>query len=120
MRLITMVAHSSGPSPARHLVHDGKDMVIVLGLALFAAASAGTWLWGEAAGLLTHSRLPHVPISQSLSTALRLPGHLRNPREAWPPDVASLLPGPTAFYAAGAVLLVVGAVMVLAGARTWA
>jgi hypothetical protein len=41
-----MGVHNGGPSPARHLVHDGKDMVIVLGLALTAVAGTGTWLWG--------------------------------------------------------------------------
>jgi type IV secretion system protein VirD4 len=115
-----MAAHSDGPSPARHLVHDGKDMVILLGLGLFTVAGIGTWLWGEAAGLLTHGALPRVPVSQSLSIALRLPGHLRDPRAAWPPESAALLPGSTAFYCAGAILLGVGAVLAVAGARTWA
>jgi hypothetical protein len=29
-----MTVRSAGPSPARYLVHDGKDMVMMLGLAL--------------------------------------------------------------------------------------
>lgn len=114
-----MPRNSDGPSPARHLVHDGKDMVIMLGLALVAAAGIGTWLWGEAGGLLTRGALPRVPVSQSLSIALRLPGHLGNPREAWPPAAAKLLPGSTAFYCAGAVLLAAVCALLLAGARVW-
>ena len=115
-----MAAHFAGPSPARHLVHDGKDMVIMLGLALLVAAGVGAWLWGEAAGLLTHGAPPHVAVSQSLSIALRLPRHLRDPRAAWPTDAAALLPGPTAFYCAGALLIGVSAMLILAGARVWA
>lgn len=115
-----MTAHSSGPSPARHLVHDAKDMVIMLGLALLGAAAVGTWLWGEAAGLLARGALPRVPLSQSLTIALRLHGHLRDPRTAWPPDAAALLPGSTAFYCAGAVLLVIAAGLLMAGVRVWA
>lgn len=115
-----MAAHSSGPSPARHLVHDGKDMVIVLGLALLATAAIGAWIWGQAAALITHGVLMRVPISQSLSIALRLPGHLRDPRAAWPTHAAALLPGSTGFYGAGAVLLVVLCGLLLAGARAWA
>jgi hypothetical protein len=114
-----MAVRSDGPSPARHLVHDGKDMVIMLGLALLTVAGIGTWLWGESAALLTRGALPRVPVSQSLSIALRLPGHLRDPREAWPTNAAALLPDSTAFYCAGAVLLVIGCVLVLAGARVW-
>ena len=114
-----MAAHSSGPPPARHLIHDGKDMVIMLGLALLGTAGIGTWIWGEAAALLTRGTLPRVPISQSLSIALRLPGHLRDPREAWPTAAAALLPGSTAFYGAAAILIVIGAALVLTGARVW-
>jgi type IV secretory pathway TraG/TraD family ATPase VirD4 len=115
-----MAAHPDGPSPARHLVHDGKDMVIMLGLGMFTMAAIGTWLWGETAGLLTHGALPRVPVSQSLSIALRLPGHFRDPRAAWPSQAAVLLPGSAGFYCAGVVLLVVGAVLILVGARVWA
>jgi type IV secretion system protein VirD4 len=114
-----MAAHSDGPSPARHLVHDGKDMLITLGLGLFTLAGIGTWLWGEAAGLLTRGALPRVPVSQSLSLALRLHAHLRDPRAAWPPDSAALLPGPATFYLAGALLLTIGTGLVLATARVW-
>jgi len=114
-----MAGHLDGPSPARHLVHDGKDMVIMLGLALFAVAGIGTWLWGELAGLLSHGALPRVAVSQSLSIALRLPGYLRDPRDAWPPAAAASLPSSTMFYGAGALLLVLGAGFFVGAARVW-
>ena len=114
-----MAAHSDGPSLARHLVHDGKDMVIMLGLALFATAGVGTWLWGEAAGLLTHGALPRVAVTQSITIALNLPGHLGDPREAWPSATASSLPGAPLFYLAGVLLLVLGAGSVVGAARVW-
>ena len=104
-----MAAHSDGPSPARHLVHDGKDMVIMLGVTLFAVAGVGTWLWGEAAGLLARGGFPRVAMTQSITIALHLPGHLGDPRGAWPLAAASSLPGAPVFYLAGVLLLVLGA-----------
>lgn len=114
-----MPSHSDGPSPARYLVHDGKDLAIALTLGLLAMASIGTWLWGEAAGLLARGTAPRVPLSQSLSIAFRLPRHLRDPRGAWPSNAATLLPGSALFYCAAAALVLVGAGLFLLGARLW-
>jgi type IV secretion system protein VirD4 len=114
-----MAAQSDGPSPARHLIHDGKDMVIVLGLALLATAGVSTWLWGETAGLLAHGTPPHVAVTQSITVALHLPGHLGDPREAWPQAAVSLLPGAPLFYLAGVLLLVLGSGLVFGAARVW-
>ena len=114
-----MAAHSDGPSPARHLVHDGKDMVIMLGVTLFAVAGVGTWLWGEAAGLLARGALPRVAMTQSITIALHLPGHLGDPRGAWPLATASSLPGAPLFYLAGVLLLILGAGLVLGAVRVW-
>jgi type IV secretory pathway TraG/TraD family ATPase VirD4 len=114
-----MAAHSDGPSPARHLVHDGKDMVIMLGVTLFAVAGVGTWLWGEAAGLLARGGLPRVAMTQSITIALHLPGHLGDPRGAWPLAAASSLPGAPLFYLAGVLLLILGAGLVFGAVRVW-
>jgi type IV secretion system protein VirD4 len=114
-----MAVRSDGPSPARHLVHDGKDMAIMLGLALFATAGIGTWLWGETAGLLACGTLPRVAVTQSITVALHLPGHLGDPREAWPQAAVSLLPGAPLFYLAGVLLLVLGSGLVVGAARVW-
>lgn len=114
-----MTMLSDRPSPARHLVHDGKDMIIAVGLGLFLLAGTGTWLWGQCAGLLAHGALPRIGVSQSVSIALRLPRHLRDPREAWPPSLIGALPGPAVFYAAALLLLIVAAGALLIGARVW-
>jgi type IV secretion system protein VirD4 len=114
-----MSAHTDGPSPARHLVHDGKDMIIAIGLGLFVVAGAGTWLWGEIAGLLAHGTLPPVGISQCVSIALRLPAHVHDPRGAWPPTSVGFLPGPALFYSAGVLLLVIMAGAFVGAACVW-
>ena len=114
-----MAAHSAGPTPARHLVHDGKDMVIMLGLGLLATAGIGTWTWGETAGVLAHGALPRVSIAQAVSIAVRLPRHLGDPRAAWPRTVVGRLPGPALFYLAGLLPLTISALLVFAGARAW-
>lgn len=114
-----MSTHSSSPSPARHLIHDGKDMVIAVGVATLAVAGIGTWLWGEAAGLLASGQLPHVPASQSLSIALRLPRHLRDPRAAWPANTAAQLPSSTLFYSSSILVLAAGLGFLLVGVRLW-
>jgi type IV secretory pathway TraG/TraD family ATPase VirD4 len=114
-----MAARTDSPPLARHLIHDGKDMVITIGLALSALAGIGTWLWGELAGLLAHGALPRVAVSQSLSIALRLPGHLRDPRAAWPPEVAVSLPTSPLFYGTAGLLLVFVAGLFVAASRVW-
>ncbi|MEZ0109298.1 type IV secretion system protein VirD4 [Catenulispora sp. EB89] len=114
-----MATPSAGPSPARHLVHDGKDFVIMLAVGLCVVAGVGTWLWGEAAGLLAHGVAPHVPPARSLSIVLHLAEHLRDPRTAWPADAAAILPGPVLFYCAGLLLLAAGAGLTVVGARVW-
>jgi hypothetical protein len=60
-----------------------------------------------------------VPISQSLQIAMHLAGHLRDPRAAWPPDAAPLLPGCTVFYCAAALLLAGTATALLTATRLW-
>lgn len=91
----------------------------MLAVGLFMVAGVGTWLWGEAAGLLAHGVFPHVALSRSLSIVLRLPGHLSDPRMAWPADAAAVLPGPVSFYCAGCVLLAVGVGLTIVGLRMW-
>ncbi|MBS2546914.1 type IV secretory system conjugative DNA transfer family protein [Catenulispora sp. NL8] len=114
-----MGSRSDGPSPARHLVHDGKDLVLMIAVGVLMIAGFGTWMWGEAAGLLAQGGLPHVSPSGSLSIVLRLPGHLSDPRSAWPTDVAAVLPGPAWFYGAGCLLLVASAGLTVVGLRLW-
>ncbi|MBR7827557.1 TraM recognition domain-containing protein [Actinospica sp. MGRD01-02] len=114
-----MASRSDGPSLARHLVHDGKDMVLAVGLGLLTVAGIGAWFWGEAAGLLAYGTLPQVSISQSTAIALRVARHLSDPRAAWPGTVAPSLPGPVMFYTAGLLLLLVIAGVAFTASRVW-
>src|SRR3954465_933896 len=114
-----MAMRSDGPSPARHLIHDGKDLVMMLAVGLFLVAGVGTWFWGEAAGLLAHGVLPHVALSQSLSIVTHLPGCLKDPRLAWPAETAIALPGPVLFYCAGSLLSSVCVGLTVVGTRIW-
>ncbi|HTJ66704.1 MAG TPA: TraM recognition domain-containing protein [Actinospica sp.] len=114
-----MVSRSEGPSLTRHLVHDGKDMILALSLGLLLFVAIGTWLWGAVAGLLAHAAMPQVSLSQSIAIALQLPRHLTNPRSAWPAAAAAQLPGPTLFYAAGLLVLLLFAASAVAAARIW-
>lgn len=114
-----MAAHSDAPSLIRHVVHDGKDMLVVLGLALFTGAGIGSWLWGALAGWLTHGRVPHLTVSQSASIIVRVPEHLSDPRAAWPEAVRSGLPGPLPFYGSGLLLLAVLSGCVWVGCRLY-
>jgi len=115
-----MTARSAVPSPGRHLVHDGKDLVLMLGVGFFVVTGVGTWAWGEVAGLLAHGGLPGVSLSRSLPIAMQLPRHLSDPRAAWPVDVAAVLPGPASFYCTGGLLLIACAGLTFVGLRTWA
>ena len=110
---------SATPVPARHLVHDGKDLLIALTVGTLAAAGLGIWAWGEAAGLLARAALPNVPVSQGVSIAVRLVRHLADPRAAWPPAAAGHLPGPLLFYTAGLLLLAIAAAFGLFVGRVW-
>jgi type IV secretion system protein VirD4 len=60
-----------------------------------------------------------TPISegQLLETALRLPSHLGDPRQAWPRGVRQALPGPASFYGVALLLVALGAGLVLAARR---
>ncbi|MBS2967078.1 type IV secretory system conjugative DNA transfer family protein, partial [Actinocrinis puniceicyclus] len=115
-----MAAHANGPSPARHLVHDGKDMLLAAALGLFLLAGVGTWLWGATAALIAHGTVPRIPFSQSVLIALRLSGRVRDPRTAWPAAVRADLPGPLPFYASGLLLLALVCVVCWFGLRLWA
>ena len=95
---------AGGRTVARPGVLDspGEYLLVTL-LVLLAAAMTGTWATGQLAGLLFRQSWPHAGISQSLSIVLRLPGHLGDPRMAWPAQARGSLPG-LAGFAVAAVL----------------
>jgi len=79
----------------------------VLALGLLA------WGIGQVAGLLAHGAWPRVPASEAFGIATRLPGHLGDPRLAWPVPGRDQLAGPVTFYGLASGLL---ALLVTAGA----
>jgi type IV secretion system protein VirD4 len=87
--------------------------------AVVAGAALVTWATGEVAGRLWRGRWPAVDASDVAAIMARLPSCLADPRRAWPPAVAVMLPGPIGLYGlavvvaatlAGAGLLVIGGV----------
>jgi type IV secretory pathway TraG/TraD family ATPase VirD4 len=98
---------------------NASDIVLLTSVLVVTVLGAGTWLTGELAALLFDGRWPRVSFASAVSAALRLPGHLGDPRQAWPAAEQGDLPGPVGF--AVAVVLVLGmfaAVTVLA-VRIW-
>jgi type IV secretion system protein VirD4 len=92
---------------ARSGIADGVTDMILIGLLVTAVAVAlATWLAGQLAGLLFLGRWPPANLADGLEAALRLPGHLADPRQAWPASVRGSLPaGAVRFAVAGLLSL---------------
>ena len=104
---------------ARLGIADTPSDAVLVGLLLIAVtAGLGTWLAGQLAALLFMGRWPAVSFTAGLATAFRLPGHLADPRLAWPVLAQPDLPGPAGFAVGGLLSLVVtGAVAFILGRR---
>jgi type IV secretion system protein VirD4 len=85
-------------------VSDTERQLYVAVAAAVAALLSLIWLTGALAGLLFGSGWTAIGASDLGATALRLPSHLAQPRDAWPPEVHSALPGTVGFYLSGALL----------------
>lgn len=99
-----------GDSPA--------DIILVATTAVAALAGTGTWLTGQLAAVLFLGRWPAVTFPDALQAAVRVPGHLADPRQAWPAAVRPDLPGMPGF-AIAAVLAFGGLAFVAAAAVRW-
>jgi len=87
-------------------------------VAVTVAAVIMTWSWltGQLATLLFDGRWAPVSVWQALGAAWQLPGHLNDPRQAWPASVRPQLPGPFGFVVAGSLsAAVTGAITVTLG-----
>lgn len=89
------------------MLQDTSDIVLIMVIGLIVVAAIGTWLTGQVAALLSHGAWPPVSIGQALAVAPRLPGHLGDPRQAWPASVRQELPGLPGFLVAGVTTLVI-------------
>ena len=97
------------PRPSPPLLPTGPDDLLLYAVAAFAAlvtaTALGVWAAGQLAGLLTTGHWPPVAPGQAVGILLALPGHLADPRAAWPTAAQHELPGPFAFYGVACVLL---------------
>lgn len=96
-----------------------SDVVLLGSLGIIAVIGAGTWLTGQLAGLLFDQRWPPVSFPAAVGTALELPRHLGDPREAWPASARPDLPGVAGFIVAGLLALGVLTAVGVFGVRAW-
>ncbi len=65
---------------------------------LVAVMLLAIWLTGAISAGLFGLGWSTISTSELAATAIRLPSHLGNPKEAWPPGARASLPGPIGFY----------------------
>ncbi|HET9072095.1 MAG TPA: type IV secretory system conjugative DNA transfer family protein [Acidimicrobiales bacterium] len=107
-----------GRAPGAPRAGAGRGERLALGvLATVAAVAALAWLGGQLAGLLASGRWPATPPTVGLRVLLRLPAHVRRPRQAWPAPFRSAVPGGPALAAGAAVAALGGLLAVAAGVR---
>jgi hypothetical protein len=103
----------SGPA----LTGDLADAIMLAAVTVAAVVTTGSWLTGQLAALLFHGAWPPVSIGQALGAAWLLPGHLGDPRQAWPASARPDLPGPFGFLVAGILSWVITAAVAVAAGR---
>jgi len=74
-------------------------------LGTLVGVGAVVWLTGELSGRLFSGAWPHTHTSDIGSIVLGYRHHLLDPAQAWPTGARRLLPGPAAFYATMATLV---------------
>jgi type IV secretion system protein VirD4 len=87
---------------SRTSISDGVLIALIASVLLLAGV---VWLWGGIAGLAFGNGWPRIGGAGLAGTLVRLPGHLKDPAQAWPATARAQLPGPVGFYAALAVLV---------------
>ena len=83
---------------------------------LIAGCSVGAvvWLGAELAALLRHRTTFHASASIVIHALGRLPKTMSGPEKAWPPEAATVLPGPVLYWLA-TFLVLVAAVFIAVG-----
>lgn len=94
------------------------ERLLVAALALVLGCAIAVWFGAAMAAALGGSRLP-VGFSAGLSAASRLPGHLSDPRRAWPAPAAATLPGPILYWSATLLVAVAAAALAATAVRVW-
>jgi type IV secretory pathway TraG/TraD family ATPase VirD4 len=98
---------------------NASDIVLLTSVMIVTVLGAGTWLTGELAALLFDGRWPQISFGTAVSAALRLPGHLGDPRQAWPLADQRELPGLAGFAVTAVLVLGLLAAAGVAAARIW-
>ena len=86
------------------------EIMAAAGIALAMALGGVTWAGAALAAALHGTRLA-ATLGVAVRAALRLPSHLSDPRLAWPPTQAAVLPGPWLYWFS-TILIVVAACFV--------
>ena len=91
----------AGGAPEAHPL-ETLALRLLIGL---VAAGALLWLTGQLSGRIFGGAWPPVQPSEVGSVVVEYPNHVRDPAQAWPARARDLVPGPVAFYATFAALV---------------
>jgi type IV secretion system protein VirD4 len=98
--------------------HSGGDgTAILISAAVVGVLVALVWTGGALAGLLAHQRPVLLNIAQAGGVLARLPRHLGDPAQAWPPGERLLLGSPVLVWSCLGVALTVMSGLVATGVR---
>jgi type IV secretion system protein VirD4 len=89
-----------------------RDSFLPYVLGAVLAIALLVWLWAAVAGFLFGSGVPSLNEGELGRVLASLPGHLADPRLAWPANARRSLPGAFGFYAS---LVLLSAIVVLIG-----
>jgi type IV secretory pathway TraG/TraD family ATPase VirD4 len=113
-----MLAPSADHTIARRPLLDGPlDLLLVTVVTALVLGWVGCYATGQLAGLVTHVAWPPVSLGQTPAVLGALPEHLDDPRDAWPLNARSDLPGPTVFAGIAGLVIAVFGMLVVAGVR---
>jgi hypothetical protein len=92
-----------GPTGGRPVAQRPPDVAAELAIAALMGVVFGVgsllWVAAEMAGRVTYGRWPHLGLATAAVAAIRLPGHLGQPRTAWPSEVRAQFGSATVFWA---------------------
>lgn len=86
-------------------MRDGENHIYWAAGALVLAGLGAIWLTGALSAAIFGSGWTTISTNDLPITALRLPSHLGEPADAWPPKARAALPGPIGFYGTAIPLL---------------
>jgi type IV secretion system protein VirD4 len=96
-----------------------SDQALAALLAMLLVPAILLWLWGGIAGALFGAGWPKLSGAVLAHVLVNLPGHLADPRLAWPRPLRATLPGTAGFYGALAMLLLALAAVTLLIVYLW-